>query len=142
MRSRSPGSSPVLGGPVAIKLMEDALNEAVRPLGPSYRECDVDGEAGIPLEQALDQAAAALQRGVVVPVTLGPSPGQHRRFAVLMQLSVVGKNRAWQLYELVSQELVWANEGDLLMRTELPFSNKSNRRITRFALPNVRASDF
>jgi len=142
MRSRSPASGPALGAAVANKLMEDALSEAVRAFGFSYRELDVDGDSGTTLEQALEQAAYALQHGAVVPVTLGPQPGQHRRFAVLMQLSVVGKNRAWQLYELASQELVWANEGDLLARAELPFSNKVNRRITRFALPNIRPSDF
>lgn len=142
-RGRAGGSSPALGqAPVANKLCEDVLTDACRPFGLSFREYDVDLEGSTTLEQALEQAAIALQRGVMVPVCLGPLPGQHRRFAVLMQLSVVGANRAWQLYEMTTQELMWMNEGDLLARKELPFANKANRRITRLALPNIKASDF
>jgi hypothetical protein len=142
-RSRALGSSPALSAvPVANKLCEDVLTEACRPLGLTFRECDVDVDGGTTLEQALEQASIALQRGVMVPVCLGPQPGQHKRFAVLMQLSVVGANRAWQLYEMTTQELMWMNEGDLLARKELPFANKVNRRITRFALPNIKQSDF
>ena len=54
---------------------------------------------------------------------------------VLLQLSVSGKSRAWQLYDPFTAELVWANEGDLLARAELPFANKVNRRLTRIVLP-------
>jgi len=154
-RSRAPGPSSGLEaalssnsglnaalGAVTHRLMDDVLNEACHAFGLSYRECDVDGDSKMTLESALELAAQALQRGAVVPVTLGPAPGQHRRFAVLMQMQVSGRTRAWQLYELATQELVWANEGVLLARAELPFSNKTNRRITRVALPNIRGSDF
>ena len=48
--------------------------------------------------------------------------------------------RAWQIYDPFSGELYWVNEGDLLQRTELPFSIKTNRRITRIALPLVKVS--
>jgi hypothetical protein len=59
---------------------------------------------------------------------------------MLLQTSSSGKSRAWQLYDPFSQELVWANEGDLLARTELPFANKTNRRITRIALPMLNSA--
>ena len=139
--SAGSGLNPAVPG-VQNRLMEDVLNELCHGYGLAFRECDVDGDAKLSLEEGLELAAQALARGVVVPVAIGPSPGQHRRFAVLMQAQVSGKTRAWQLYELTTQELFWANEGVLLARAELPFSNKANRRITRFALPSIRSSSF
>ena len=90
----------------------------------------------------MSQAATTSARGVPIPIALGPEPGSARRFAVLLQSQVSGKNRAWQLYDPFTAELVWANEGDLLARTELPFANKVNRRLTRIVLPQSLRSAF
>ena len=93
------------------------------------------------MADALASAAGALSRGIPVPCAIGPNPGDHRRFIVLMQLSTSGKTRSWQLYDPFSSELLWANEGDLLAKAELPFANKVNRRLTRIVLPqSLRAS--
>ena len=118
----------------ALKLMEDLLNESAHRLGVVYLEQDVD-DANLTLESALVKAAAAIGRGIVIPIALGPAAGHHRRLAILLQLSTFSGKRAWQIYDPFSGERVWVSEGDLLARTELPFSIKTNRRITRIALP-------
>lgn len=147
--SSNPPSGPHLAvhgnapsGAFNTRFFEDLLNEASRGLGVTFKEQDVDGDAALKLEAALATASTALLRGVPVPIILGPAPGQHRRFAMLLQLQIQGKTRAWQLYDPFSDELVWANEGDLLARTELPFADKYNRRITRIALPSTRPTHF
>ncbi len=132
----APKASAVL---VGHKLMEDLLNESARGLGVTYREQDVD-DALLSLEAALSSAATAVGRGIPVPIALGPALVQHRRLAVMLQTSTSNGKRAWQIYDPFSGELYWVSEGDLLARTELPFSIKTNRRITRIALPAVSAS--
>jgi hypothetical protein len=131
---RAPGRSP------PDTLLVDLVTEATRGLSVTWREYDVDTEGGLALREALASAASALTRGIPVPCAIGPSTGQHRRFVLLLQTSTSGKTRAWQLYDPSSHELVWANEGDLLAKTELPFANKVNRLLTRIVLPqNLRA---
>lgn len=122
--------------PLGSAMVADLLNEATRALGVSWREVIVDDVGGNPLEDVLEPIAQALHRGITVPVAVGPSPGHHRRFCLMLQVSVSGKSRAFQLYDPFGHELVWANEGTLLSRTELPFDDKANRRITRVVLPN------
>ncbi|MBL8914706.1 MAG: hypothetical protein JNM17_28635 [Archangium sp.] len=124
------------------RFLESLLAEATRSLHISWREQDVDVPGGIALADALASAAGALTRGIPVPCAVGPNPGDHRRFVVLLQLNTSGKNRAWQLYDPFSAELVWANEGDLLAKAELPFANKVNRRLTRIVLPQSLRSSF
>lgn len=131
-----------LGAGAPNRLMEDLVNEATRALGVTFREHEVDLPQGLTLEAALSQAASTSSRGVPIPIALGPEPGTARRFAVLLQSQVSGKNRAWQLYDPLTQELAWANEGDLLARRELPLSSKADRRVTRIALPVVRGADL
>lgn len=126
----------------ASRLLEDLLAEATRALGVGWKEQDVEGESGLPLADALASAAGALARSIPVPCAIGPAPGQHRRFVLLLQLSTSGRTRAWQLYDPFTQELVWANEGDLLAKTELPFANKANRLLTRIVLPQGARSAF
>jgi hypothetical protein len=134
--------SPAAGSPaVTAKLMEDLINEVARPLGITYREQDVD-DAALPLEAALQSASTAVGRGVPVPVALGPALGQHRRLALLLQTSMASGKRAWQLFDPHSGELHWVSEGDLLARSELPFTIKTNRRITRIALPTSKATQL
>lgn len=124
------------------RFLESLLAEATRALQISWKEQDVDAPGGLSLQDALASAAGALSRGIPVPCAIGPHAGDHRRFVVLMQLNTSGKNRAWQLYDPFTAELVWANEGDLLARAELPFANKVNRRLTRIVLPQSLRSAF
>jgi hypothetical protein len=121
--------------PLGSAIVSDLLNEATRALGVAWREVIVDDVGGNPLEDILGPIAEALQKGIVVPVAVGPSPGHHRRFCLMLQVSTAGKTRAYQLYDPFGHELVWANENTLLSRTELPFDDKANRRITRVVLP-------
>ncbi|MDP2269737.1 MAG: hypothetical protein Q8N23_00800 [Archangium sp.] len=124
------------------RFLESLLAEATRGLAISWKEQDVDVPGGLTMADALASAAGALSRGIPVPCAVGPAPGDHRRFIVLMQLNTSGKNRAWQLYDPFSSELLWANEGDLLAKAELPFANKLNRRLTRIVLPQSLRSTF
>ncbi len=132
-------SQPVPSGP---RLLEGLLGEATRALGVGWKEHDVDVAGGLSLGEALASAAGALTRGIPVPCAVGPRAGEHRRFILLLQLSTSGRNRAWQLYDPFSRELVWANEGDLLSKAELPFANKANRRLTRIVLPQSFRAAF
>jgi hypothetical protein len=120
----------------ATPLAEDLLAEATRGLAVSWREHDVDAPGGLSVSEAINAAADALGRGLPVPCVIGPAPGAHRRFIVLLQLSQSGRTRAFQLYDPTSREVCWANEGDLELGRELPFVNKVNRRLTRVALPS------
>jgi hypothetical protein len=114
---------------------EALLDEATRANGLKWKEADLDTKGGLPLADALEAAAAALGRGIPIPCIMGPGVGQHRRFVLLLQVDPSGPRRAWELYEPITRELVWANEGDLLLGRELPFANKVNRRLTRMVLP-------
>lgn len=125
-----------------VRFLESLLGEATRALHLSWKEQDVDVAGGLTMAEALASAAGALSRGIPVPCAIGPKPGDHRRFIVLLQLSTSGKSRAWQLYDPFSAELLWANEGDLLAKAELPFGNKMNRRLTRIVLPQSLRSSF
>jgi hypothetical protein len=129
------GVMPAMAGG---RLLDDLLTEATRGLGVSWREVELDVPGGLTIEQALQQAGAALQRGVPVPCVIGNAQGRPLRFLLVLQLSVSGANRPFQLYEPFSQELVWANERDLVTKGELPFDNKSLRRLLRVALPTAR----
>ncbi|MDQ3265501.1 MAG: hypothetical protein M3Y59_17885 [Myxococcota bacterium] len=132
------GRSKEPPGPTAAKgkFSEDLFNAAGRPLEVKFTELAVD-EGGLTLERAVPVMAEALGRGIPVPVILGNKVGDYRRYALVLQLQTSGKNRAYQLYDPVSQEVVWANEGDLLHRSELNFSDKIFRRITAVALPRL-----
>lgn len=137
-----PSQSHASPTPTSGKLLEDLLAEATRGLSVAWREHDVDAPGAMSLSDALASAAGAVTRGIPVPCAIGPATGQHRRFILMMQASASGKTRAWQLYDPLSQELVWANEGDLLARAELPFANKVNRRLTRIVLPQSLKAAF
>lgn len=129
----SASSMPTLK-PGGAKVFEDVLTEATRALGVTWREYEVD-TADLSLEQAMLLIASSLGRGVPVPAVFGNANGKPLKFVVILQLSVSGSTRALQLFEPTSQELVWANERDLLTRGELPFDNKSLRRLVRIATP-------
>lgn len=139
-KPQSGSHAPVLPAGSGPILAQDLLNEALHLLGVTYREQPVDGTGQSKLEEVMTQASSALARGLPVPVALGPAPGQDRRLALFLQVQTSGKSRAYQLYDVLSQELAWINEGDLFARTELPFASKHNRRITRIALPMSKSS--
>ncbi|MEW5739955.1 MAG: hypothetical protein AB1938_13570 [Myxococcota bacterium] len=137
-----PSQSHVSPAPSSGRLLEDLLAEATRGLSVAWREHDVDTQGGMSLADAIASAAGALARGLPVPCAIGPAPGQHRRFVLMLQTNTSGKTRAWQLYDPLTQELVWTNEGDLLAKAELPFANKVNRRLTRIVLPQSLKAAF
>ncbi len=112
------------------------LNDAVAGLGLTFRDEPVDA-GKLTLEKALELAARALEGGAVVPVALGRKAGESGRQVLLLQAvtSPAKKTRAFQLHDPFSGETVWANERDLLARSELPFAAKQWRRITRVYLP-------
>ncbi len=141
-RPAPPKKDPGPASSNGTRFLEGLLAEATRGLSISWREQDVDVPGGLTMADALASAAGALSRGIPVPCAVGPAPGDHRRFVVIMQLNTSGKNRAWQLYDPFSAELLWANEGDLLAKAELPFANKLNRRLTRIVLPQSLRSTF
>ncbi len=113
----------------------DALNEASRPLNVVWKEEVLDVAGGLTLASALEASERALNRGIPLPCSVGPKAGEHGRFVVLLQVAPSGKSRSWQLYDPYTAELVWAHENDILAKVELPFANKSNRRLTRIFLP-------
>lgn len=122
--------------PVQGKFAEELFNEAGRALERRFNELAVD-TGPFTLERAVPLLADALSRGVPVPCILGREPGDFRRYALFLQVQTSGRNRAYQLFDPVAQESVWANEGDLLNRIELPFSEKAHRRVTALALPRL-----
>lgn len=122
--------------PVQGKFSEELFNDAGKALERRFNELAVDTGA-FTLERAMPLLADALARGVPVPCILGRQPGDFRRYALFLQVQTSGRNRAYQLFDPVAQEAVWANEGDLLNRSELPFSDKVFRRVTALALPKL-----
>lgn len=112
------------------------LDAAVAGLGLSFRDEPVDG-GKLTLEKALELAARALEGGFVVPASLGRKAGEDGRQVLLLQVvtTPAKRTRAFQLHDPFSGETVWANERDLVARTELPFASKQWRRITRVFLP-------
>lgn len=129
-RSRTRGSSALL--------LEPLLAQATRAHDLNWQESQVDVPHGLSLEAAIAAAATVVGDGLPVPLALGPRPGVSVRLILALQINASRHTRAWQLYDPHSRELVWANEGDLLARNELPFSDKYHRRITLVALPSRR----
>lgn len=117
------------------RFLEGLLNDATRVLQLTWKESEIDLPGGLSLSDAVASALGALTRGIPLAAVIGPRAGDHRRFIAILQTNTSGKNRAWQLYDPTSGELLWANENDLLAGNELPFANKANRRLTRIVLP-------
>lgn len=113
---------------------EELFSAAAEFAQVRYHEHVID-EARFTLGEAIARAGQALARGLVVPVVLGARPGDFRRYALLLQLHVSGRTRAFQLHDPFAQELVWVNEADLIAGKELPLSDKVFRRLTLIALP-------
>jgi hypothetical protein len=122
----------------SARLLEDLLSEATRALGVSWREVELDVAGGTTMEAGLQQVAQALLRGLPVAGIIGNAQGKPLRPLLVLQVSTSGATRAFQLYEPMSQSLIWANEKDLLSKGELPFDDKSLRRLLRVVLPSGR----
>jgi len=134
-KAAAPASAaPARPGPPGC-FAEDLFNAAGEFLPVRFTERAVDVSGGITIEEAVPLLAEALSRGIPVPILLGRFPGEFLRYALILQVQVSGRNRAYQLHDPFAQDTVWANEGDLLARNELPFSDKLYRRITAIALP-------
>lgn len=116
------------------RLAEELFNEALRPLGFSVVEQLVDGVDGMPLDKALGRAAEALMSGVPVPVLLGASERDFRRYALMLQFQFSGQSRVFQVHDPVAHETVWIHEGDFRAKKELPFSDKTLRCIAAIAM--------
>lgn len=130
-----PAPAPLASG----RLFEDLLTDATRAMGVTWREVELEVAGGLTIAQGLNHAAAALARSIPVPCVIGNAQGRPLRFVLMLQSSTSGTSRAFQLYEPFSQELIWANEKDLLARGELPFDNKALRTLLRMALPTGRS---
>lgn len=141
-RPPPPKKDDSLGSSQGTRFLEGILGEATRSLQISWKEHDVDLPGGMSMQEAVASATGALARGIPVPCAVGTRAGDHRLFVVMLQLSTSGKNRAIQLYNPFSTEVLWVNEGDLLASYELPFANKMNRRITRIVLPQSLRAAF
>jgi len=129
----SPAPAFVEGLFVEGRFAEDLFNDALRPLGLSLVERQVDG-GGLSLEEALEGARFALENSVPVPVVLGARAGDYRRYAILLQVQHSGQSRVFQLHDPFAHETVWVHEGDFHARRELPLSDKVLRQITAIAL--------
>lgn len=122
------------GSPKDVVLV-DLLNPLTRGLGLSWDEFELDSPSGLSIQQALERTAVALDAHVPVAMVIGNAQGVPQRFVVVMQRAMTQNVRAFELYDPATQELVWANEKDLLAKAELPFANKSLRRLIRAILP-------
>lgn len=128
---------PPEDGETPTPLLRDAVSRATTGWSLRWSEFELDVRGGLPLEEGLERASRASVAGYPVPAAIGPAVGQSRRVVLLVQQHRSGQTRAWELYDVLSAELAWANEGDLLARRELPFADKRNRRLTRLALPRL-----
>lgn len=149
----SPGRMGVLKGPPPAPAvgaravssgsgLEEAANDASRALGVSWRDAEVDVPGGLSLAEAVRAGSAALTEGLTLALWVGPRVREPRRAVIALQLNRSGTTRAWQLYDPLSGETVWAHEADLQAGHELPFVDKANRRVTRILLPTARFSHW
>jgi hypothetical protein len=121
------------------KLAEDLLNAAGAPFELHFVESVLD-TGGETLVEAVALASAALKGGTPVPVVLGGAKGELRRYALILQMDGEGSRRAFQLHDPFANETIWVNQRDLVAGRELPFEDRSLRRVTCMAVPAQRAS--
>ncbi len=118
------------------ELLADLLGNATRALGITWAEYDVVGIGAASVQALLDRSAEALNAAMPVVAVLGSTQHVHRRFVLILQVQQSSKTRAWQLYEPLSREVRWLNEGDLTSEAELPFSDPGCHMVTRIILPS------
>lgn len=138
----SAGAEPELTVSKGLSLLDDWLNEAVRPRGLTFREHALDVEGSLSLEAAIPKMVEALKKGIPVPVAMGTAKLQVRRLGMVLQVSGANRRNVFQLYDPFAPEVVWVNEQDLVGRADLPFKHQLVRRLTHVALPQWRLASF
>jgi hypothetical protein len=118
---------------------DDLFNDALKPFGLSLDEHIIDDEK-ITVEKVLPLAAESLLKGLPVPIVLGNGKGDHRRYALMLQVVMSPTGRSFQVHDPFAQETVWINDTDLLGLSQLGFAEKAHRRITAIALAKPLAA--
>lgn len=112
---------------------DDLFNDALKPFGLALDEHLIDDEK-ITVEKVLAAATESLLKGLPVPVVLGGAKGDHRRYALMLQVVMSPQGRSFQVHDPFAQETVWINDTDFLGLSQLGFSEKAHKRITAIAL--------
>jgi len=112
---------------------DDLFNDALKPFGVALDEHLIDDEK-ITVEKVLAAATESLLKGLPVPVVLGSAKGDHRRYALILQVLMSPQGRSFQVHDPFAQETVWINDTDFLGLSQLGFSEKAHKRITAIAL--------
>ncbi|HVE87741.1 MAG TPA: hypothetical protein VND93_33015, partial [Myxococcales bacterium] len=118
---------------------DDLFNEAFKPFSLALDEHVIDDEK-ITVEKVLPLATESLLRGVPVPVVLGSAKGDHRRYALILQVVINPTSRSFQMHDPFAQETVWITDTDLLGLSQLGFAEKAHRRITAITLAKALGS--
>ena len=112
---------------------DDLFNDALKPFGLTLDEHVLDDEK-LTVEKVLAAATESLLKGLPVPVVLGSAKGDHRRYALMLQVVMSPQGRSFQVHDPFAQETVWINDTDFLGLSQLGFSEKTHKRITAIAL--------
>jgi hypothetical protein len=136
---KSPGATSDAARSKAVAprgvVAQDLLFEALKRFYVAYREELMTGVSPTPFEVIAPKLATAVSDGIPVAATLGTAEGEERRLVLFLQLQMSGEVRAYELMDVVSQEVVWINEKDLTTGLDNHFSDKRNGRVLRFILP-------
>ena len=112
---------------------DDLFNDALKPFSLALDEHLIDDEK-ITVEKVLSLATESLLKGLPVPVVLGGAKGDHRRYALMLQVVMSPTGRSFQVHDPFAQETVWINDTDFLGLSQLGFTEKAHKRITAIAL--------
>src|SRR5688500_3624728 len=75
---------------------DDLFNEALKPFGVAVEEVIID-DVNVTVQKLLPLATEALLKGIPVPVILGPAKGDHRRYALMLQVQISQQERVFQI---------------------------------------------
>lgn len=115
--------------------VHDLLTDALKRFYVTYREEMMTGATPASFDSIAAKLATAVSDGIPVAAALGSSEGEERRLVLFLQVQMSGDVRAYELLDVISQEVVWVNEKDLTTGLENHFSDKRNGRVLRFILP-------
>ena len=118
---------------------DDLFNDALKPFGLTVDEHVLDDEK-ITVEKVLALATESLLKGLPVPIVLGSAKGDHRRYALMLQVVLSPTGRSFQVHDPFAQETVWINDTDLLGLSQLGFAEKAHKRITAITLAKALGS--
>ena len=113
---------------------ETAFRAAAAPFGIQFIGHSLD-TGGKFLAQALKEVETALARGCPVPALLGGAKGSFERYVIFLQVAGDAARKAFQIHDPFANETVWVNHRDLESARELPFEDKTLRRVTGVLLP-------